>query len=71
MIRRGRIHMTLAEFDATPAGWADELYLQEAGWDAAAVVVEKKQRRNPPPDESGRPVYGMPGTRVGPGRGAR
>ena len=36
MIRRGRIHMALAEFDATPAGWADELYLQEAGWDAAA-----------------------------------
>ena len=63
--------MTLAEFDATPAGWADELYLQEAGWDAAASVVQKKQRRNPAPDESGRPVSGRPGPRVGPGRGAR
>jgi len=65
------VHLTLAELGMTPEGWAEELVLQETGWDAAVAVMQKKQRRNPPPDDSGRPVYGMPGTRVGPGRGAR
>ena len=56
----------------TPVGWAEELSLQEAGFDAAVAVMQKKQKsrqRTPDLPQEGQPVYGMPGTRFVPGRG--
>jgi len=50
----------------TPPGWAEELGLQEAGFDAATVIAEKKQRREhaqPQQEQGGKPVFGMPGVR--------
>ena len=67
--------MTLsrAELDATPEGWAEELALMEAGFEAAVAVVEKRQRGKhaAPQEDQGQPVYGMPGRRFTPGQGVR
>jgi len=55
----------------TPEGWAEELALQESGFDAAVALLQKKQRKTPPQQEQGKPVYGMPGRRFTPGQGVQ
>lgn len=60
--------LTRAELDASPAGWAEELALQETGWDMAVELVQKQERRKQSRSqqpEGGRPVYGMRGVRMG------
>jgi hypothetical protein len=60
------VTLTLAELDMTEPGWAEELGLQESGFDAAVALLDKKQRQKrgrPQQADGGKPVYGMPGLR--------